>query len=333
MVTIASMRRLGALNARPAASAVALTVALAVGAVPTTVRAQKPAAAESVPQAREHFRRGVQLYEEDDFRAALIEFNRAYELAPNPAVLYNVGQSYYQLREYAGALTTLEKYLRESGDRVTGERRVEVERELKELRSRVAHVTLSCNVEGAELALDEVAVDRTAPQPLLVGAGRHKLTATKRGYVTAVRVVDVAGGDEVDVHLDLTLIPREVLPAHASPNYVPAVVAGALGVAGVTVGAIFGMEAVGNKSTLRGECNAARMCPPSARDDVDAFSRNTTISTIAFSAGAVGLVAAGYFYLRAPAAGGEAPAQSSAGARVAPSVGPNAAGVVLSGAW
>jgi hypothetical protein len=316
MATIASFPR------RRAAAALALAVAVA--ALPTAARAEKP---ETVAQAREHFRRGVQLYEEDDFRAALIEFNRAYELAPNPVVLYNVGQSYYQLRDYAGALTTLERYLRESGDRVAAERRAQVDRELQELRSRVGHVTLSCNVDGADLAVDDVAVDHAARQPVLIGAGRHKLTATKRGYVTAIRVVDVAGGDEVDVRLDMTRIPRETpTAAHASPSYLPAGVAAAFGVAGVTVGAIFGMEAVGNQSTLQGECSVSRVCPAAAREEVDAFSRNTTISTIAFSAGGLGLVVATYFLLRPP--GGEAPPQSgTVAATVSPWIGIGNAGV------
>jgi hypothetical protein len=318
MATIAPFRSLRA--------AAALALATAVASVPRAAYAEKP---DTVAQAREHFHRGVQLYEEDDFRAALIEFSRAYELAPNPAVLFNVGQSYYQLRDYAGALTTLERYLRESGDHVAADRRAQVERELQELHSRVAHVRVSCNVDGAELALDDVALDRAAREPLMIGAGRHKLTASKRGYVTASRVVDVAGGDEVDVRLDLTQIPREGPPAaaHPSPNYVPAGIAAAFGVAGVTVGAIFGMEAVGNQSTLQGECNgSSRVCPPSARDDVNAFSRNTTISTIAFSAGGVGLVAAGYFLLRPP--GGETPPRSSSGtATISPWIGIGNAGV------
>jgi hypothetical protein len=316
---MASLGLFRCLRAAGAALLVAATLA-----VPRAASAEKP---DPVAQAREHFHRGVQLYEEDDFRAALIEFNRAYELVPNPAVLYNVGQSYYQLRDYAGALTTLERYLRENGDRVAADRRAQVDRELQELRSRVAHVSLSCNVDGAELALDDVALDRTARQPVLVGAGRHKLTATRRGYVTAIRVVDVAGGDEVDVRLDLTRIPRDApQAARPSPNYLPAGIAAAFGVAGVTVGAIFGMEAVGNQSTLQGECNGSRVCPPSARDSVDAFSRNTTISTIAFSAGGVGLVAAGYFLLTAPR--GEAPPPSgAAAAAVSPWIGIGSAGV------
>jgi tetratricopeptide (TPR) repeat protein len=286
----------------------ALSLALALA--PAIAHADVPNV-DSVAEARQRFRRGVVLYEEDDFRAALIEFNRAYQLAPNPAVLYNVGQSYYQLRDYAGALTTLERYLRESGDHIDRDRRIQVEREVQDLRGRVAHVTLRSNVDGAEFALDDVPIEHPFRDPVLVGAGRHRLSAAKRGYLTAARVIDVAGGDKIEVRLDLTpeaRDARDARPARESPSYVAPAIAATFGVAGIAVGAVFGVQAMSNKSSLDGECNSSKVCPSSARSEVDAFSRNTTISTIAFSAGAVGLLAAGYFFFRVRAS--DAPSQN-----------------------
>jgi hypothetical protein len=300
-------------------------VAFVLAAAPATGRADPAADADSVARARQHFRRGVQLYEEDDFRAALIEFNRAYQLAPNPAVLYNVGQSYYQLRDYAGALTTLERYMHEAAGQIADDRRAQVQTELQELRGRVAHVTVRSNVDGADLAIDDTPVDHALPHdPLLVGAGRHKLTASKRGYVATTRVVDIAGGDDVDIRLDLVREgTREATSRGEPPNYTATVVTATLGAAGVTVGAVFGLQAVDNKSTLAGECNSVRVCPPSARSDVDAFSRNTTISTIGFSVGAAGLVAAAYFFFHARAS---EVSMQTVGA-ITPWVGPGGAGV------
>ena len=40
-------------------------------------------------EARAHFSRGVEFYKEGDYRTALIEFKRAYEVLPNYKVLYN----------------------------------------------------------------------------------------------------------------------------------------------------------------------------------------------------------------------------------------------------
>ena len=52
-------------------------------------------------RAREHFERGVDYYGEGDYRAALIEFQRAYSIQPTYRLLYNLGQVAYELRDYA----------------------------------------------------------------------------------------------------------------------------------------------------------------------------------------------------------------------------------------
>ena len=68
-----------------------------------------PALAQNnMEEGRKHFQAGVQFYKENDFRAALIEFKRAYELAPNFKVLYNLGQTSLELQDYASALRSFE---------------------------------------------------------------------------------------------------------------------------------------------------------------------------------------------------------------------------------
>ena len=76
--------------------------------------ANRASADEGAHEAGKHFQRAVALYGEADYRAALVEFRRAYALSPNAAVLYNVGEAEYQLQDYAGALQTFEHYLTES---------------------------------------------------------------------------------------------------------------------------------------------------------------------------------------------------------------------------
>jgi hypothetical protein len=179
-------------------------------------------------------------------------------------------------------------------------------------------------VDGPELTIDDAPADHpVARDTLLVGAGRHKLTASKHGYVTAVRMLDIAGGDDVEVHLDLVREAREGSPRREAPSYTASIIAATVGAAGVAVGTVFGLQAVGNKSSLAAECSASRVCPSSARNDVDAFSRNTTVSTFAFSAGAAGLIAAAYLYFHARAS--EAPPPSAG--QLTPWVGPGSAGV------
>jgi|HubBroStandDraft_4_1064222.scaffolds.fasta_scaffold74791_2 hypothetical protein len=316
----------------------AAVVAIALACAPTGALAQQPAPPaappqagttdDAVAQASAHFARGVKLYEEDDFRAAVIEFNRAYELAPNWAVLYDLGQAHYQLREYPSALRSLEKYLEQGGDGIAADRRAQVEREIGELRGRVARVTAVSNVEGADVALDDAPLGKTpVREPVVVGEGRHRLTISKAGYVATTRLMDIAGGDQVTIRLDLT--PETPVPVlvRESPSYTPAIVSGAVGVAGIAVGTVFGVLAVSDKSSLSSECSAAKICPATARGDIDGLSRNGAVSTVGFGVGVAGLVLGGYFFFHERARDDSRGTQRQAGTHIAPWVGPGAGGV------
>src|SRR5580692_5914030 len=65
-------------------------------------------------EAGRHFERAVVLYAEADYQGALVEFKRAYATAPNPIVLYNIGETEFQLQDYSGALGAFTRYLGES---------------------------------------------------------------------------------------------------------------------------------------------------------------------------------------------------------------------------
>src|SRR5436190_16322961 len=93
--------------------------------------------ADNTEEGRQHFQRGVQFYKEGDFRGALIEFKRAYEIAPNYKVLYNLGQTSLELQDYAAALTAFKRYVDEGAREVPKDRKQQVESEIKKLEGRV----------------------------------------------------------------------------------------------------------------------------------------------------------------------------------------------------
>jgi hypothetical protein len=166
-------------------------------------------------EAARHFQRGVALYGETDYRAALVEFKRAYALAPNAAVLYNVGEAEFQLQDYAGALTTFERYLTESSASDT--HRAEVESSVEVLRARVGHLTIATTPPGADVTVDDQSVGRTPlERPVLVSIGHRKVVASLPGRPPSTRTVDVAADDNVTVAIQLappgeplsTLAPR-----------------------------------------------------------------------------------------------------------------------------
>ena len=158
--------------------------------------------AGALREAVKHFQRGVALYGEADYRAALVEFKRAYATSPNVAVLYNVGETEYQLQDYAGALTTFERYLTEAG--ASESHRGEVESTMDVLRARVGHLAITTNPPGAEIAVDDQAAGRTPfERSMLVSIGRRKVVATMAGRSAVTRYVDVAADDNVSVSIQL----------------------------------------------------------------------------------------------------------------------------------
>jgi len=231
----------------------------------------------SVKEAGKHFQRGVSLYNEADYRAALVEFRRAYDIAPNSAVLYNIGQAYYQLQNYAAALTTLERYLSESG--AAAPHRPEVEQTIGTLLARVGKVAITTNVAECDITVDDEPVGKTPlAEPVLVSIGRRKVTVTREGRPPETRYVDVAAGDTVPLVVQLgepTTSATAALGRSTPPDpgrkfvLIGEVTTAALG-AGAIVAGFFAVKASSDLKTARDKF-------PTSHDDLN--SRASTVST------------------------------------------------------
>lgn len=169
------------------------------------------------------FAAGVALFREADYRGALVEFRRAYELSNNYRTLFNIGQTEFELQDYAGALRSFEKYLREGGSEIEPERRSAVEADIKKLQGRVAKLEIKSNTAGAEVTVDDVVVGVTPlAGPLVVSAGRRKVTVRKGAQLPVTQLVDIAGGDSTKVNLDLAVVaPQPSATPSAAPRTAP----------------------------------------------------------------------------------------------------------------
>jgi hypothetical protein len=206
--------------------AAALLVGVAVLQAAPSASAQSGASSsENGPRsAAAHFRRGVSLYKDGDYGGALVEFRRAYDSSPNFRVLYDIGQSLYQLQRYAEALTAFESYLSQGGSQIASARRASVEADLKTLHSRVGHVAITIDEPGVEVLVDDHSVG-TSPlaAPVLVSVGHRKIVASKAGRSPVEKFVDIAAGDMVKVTLEvaeppppppvITMVPAPPPPA------------------------------------------------------------------------------------------------------------------------
>lgn len=175
-----------------------LALAFTLGAA-TVARAEDPRKA-----AGEHYQRGLELADRGDYQVALDEFERAYALSPNFAVLYNIGQADVELGRPQKAIEALERYLDDGKDKVPRARRGEVERQLAQLRSSFAELSVTTTPSGAHIAVDGADVGATPlAKPLTLTAGSHVISASRPGAADETRVVVVREGQKTELRLEL----------------------------------------------------------------------------------------------------------------------------------
>ncbi len=343
----------------------ALCAALALTLPSFTASAQVTPAAQA--EAASRFKKGLELFKEGDYQAALIELRRANELAPNYNVLYNIGQVYFQLQDYPNALHSLERYLQEGGKNVDAKRRGEVEKDIDKLKARVANLEIVVNVPDAEVTIDDVPAGKTPlPKTVLVSAGRHRIVVAKPGFASITKVVEIASAEVQKVPVELvetksttaTSPPVVVDPGNGAtqPALTPQVplpltipdqppppsrsvpVAGWVVTGGLAVGAVVtGVLALGASSDLKDQRTSGK----ATRDDLEsAKSKAQTFALVTDILTGCAVVAGGvtlYFTVAGGSSSDAKPAAAAppAGAFYKPTlkVGVNPGGVSLLGTF
>ena len=200
---------------------VSLAGASAANAQPPPTRgdaatASAPPTAAAKEEAIARFKRGIELYQEADYQAALNELRRAHALAPTYRVHFNIGQVCYELKDYVCALTSFETYLKGGGDSVPAERRTSIQEDIERLKSRIASLAITANEAGVDITIDDVHVGTTPlAEPLFVNSGRRKITADKGGMRTVTRIVEVVGAESLKVDLVLPVGASSLTPVTA----------------------------------------------------------------------------------------------------------------------
>lgn len=204
-------------------------------------------------EASAHFNRGVELYHEGNLDAALTEFLRANELAPNYRLLYNMAQVQSERHDYVRAIELLSAYLRQGGAEISAARRKEVEQEAARLRQRVATLWVSADAENASLWINEERVaSLPLPQPVLLNAGIVRVRVEADGRKPYATELNVAGGDQPRLQVALEIAQGPAAASQRGPqiDYTPVWVSG-IATATLGVGTIvFGVLTTRTNSQL-----------------------------------------------------------------------------------
>lgn len=134
-------------------------------------------------EAKEDYVAARILFNDEDFSGALVKFQRAYERAGDPRLLWNMAACEKNLRHYANVLRLLERYEREGGAYMSPGHRAEFTDVLKTVRLLVSRVQIQVDPDGAQVYLDDVLVGTTPlTEPVLVDLGLRKIRIHKLGY-------------------------------------------------------------------------------------------------------------------------------------------------------
>ena len=158
--------------------------------------------------ARTHFERGLSLFDEEAWDAALVEFARSRAIFPTRAATKNAAICLRRLHRFDEALDMFDALLREFPNLPPADKTL-VEREVSELRSRVGTIDIQLTEPGASIVID--GRDRgTTPTtgPLRVSVGSHVVRVFKKGFSPFEQRVDVSGAQNVPLDVKLTALTQ-----------------------------------------------------------------------------------------------------------------------------
>jgi tetratricopeptide (TPR) repeat protein len=327
----------------------AVSVALTWLCLPQAVRAETSGTDDAdSSKAAVRFQRAVELYREGSYEGALAEFSKAYQISPSYLVLYNIAQAQYALHDFVGAYKSLMQYLSEGGGDIPADRRAQVDEMTARLVGRIANLQISTNVTGADIRIDGVGVG-TSPLPGLipVNVGTRRVSATKAGSPEVVRVLTVAGRENVKVELqiDETTATSTKLAASAvsqfSPLGVKTQAQAAPSRAGLMVGlsttaalaigtGVCGFLALGAQKNLKDQVNTY----PNTKESIDnARTKSKNWGYVTDALGAATLISGGVTLYLALSRSGDSSEPKPVKANKTIVLAPTLGGMVLAGSF
>lgn len=164
---------------------------------PPSASASGAASTTAKEEARAHFEKGLSLFDEEAWDAALVEFQKSRELFPTRAATKDAGFCLRKLHRFDEALDMFEALL--AFPNLPVDDREIAEREVRGLKALVGRIELRGMEPGATVVVDSRARGTSPVPPVRVPAGTHVVRVVKQGFVPFEANVAVAGGQSTTV--------------------------------------------------------------------------------------------------------------------------------------
>lgn len=341
-----------------------LIVAASVVGGEGIARADEPSA-QDIAQARELGGQAQAAFAAGNYAESEKLWNAAGRLYPlAPTLTLGLARTQAKLGKFVAAQESYNKIIREWSDKPTAQPAFKdaleaAKAEVPAVSAKVANVviTLDGNVPNAQVTLDGNPVNTAAlglRRP--VDPGSHVVKASAEGYKPAETSFQVQEGGTGEAKLKLEKDPNAVAtpgpstaptgtPGTADPgtslaastdkggssNKTLAIVAFGVGGAGLVLGSVTGLIAMGKHSDLEKACPDGK-CPADQKSAYDSYKSMGTISTVGFIVAGVGAAAGAVLLLTSPkqttgAAGNSRYATTKTSPRVVPYLGLGGGGV------
>jgi hypothetical protein len=338
-------------------------VALSLGALAPGRAFAQDASNQAAAQAL--FEQARQLMADGKFAEACPKLVESERLDPGAGTLMNLGHCYEKNGQTASAWVTFKDAaaaadLKHRAD--WSSRARERAQALEPMLSRLTiEVPPDARISGLQVRRDGVEVGAAVwGTPIPIDPGDHAIEASAPAKKTWSKTTKIGAAAE-QAHVVVPSLQDEPGPSGASasvastpatPVKAPAapppasstpppaesrsdgstqrtlgLVIGGVGIAGVAVGSVFGILAMGSESSSKNLCPTDACTSPTAvQDDANARTQ-ATVSTVAMIAGGAVLVTGAVIFFTAPKG------KTVTGLRVMPAVGAGEVGLRLGGAW
>lgn len=186
-------------------AAVLAATALSFGAVP--VAAQEKPDAETAKKMLGHIREAKALEKKSDWEGALAEYEKAYELSPQPALLYRMGKAAEEAGKLREAIDYYERFV-EALPEENAARKVALE--LPKLKAKLPpELTITTTPPGANIYVGSLAGAPIGSTPYegQFEAGKVTLLLKLDGYETHREELELEGADIKELNVTLTPLP------------------------------------------------------------------------------------------------------------------------------